>query len=74
MTILYPNTQKELFYVPDYKPLPEGLESMTKSELTSLYNNVAAAFDNAYIYHAELLESALYNDLLIISGYIEKKR
>ena len=72
--ILYPDTQKELFFIPDYKPLPADLESMTKGELISLYDNIAAAFDNAYVNGSDLLESALYDDLLTISGYIEKKR
>ena len=73
MFILYPDTEKELYFVPDYKPLPDCIKSLSKTDLKSLYNNVAAAFDNAYCYHAELLQSALWDDLLTISKYIERR-
>ena len=74
MITLYPDTNKELYLVPDYKPLPDNIQTMSKEELTGLYDNIAAAYDNAYIYHSELLQSALWEDLLTISEYLEKAR
>ena len=67
--ILY-NTENELFYDNDYKPLPE-LSNLDKNELNKLLNNLYAAIDNAYINHAELLYIALYDDILTVQEHLE---
>ena len=71
--IIYHDTDRELYYVPDYKPLPDNINMLTKTELKALYDNIAAAYDNAFIYHSELLLSALYNDILTVSKQMGKK-
>ena len=72
-TVLYHDTTKELYYIPDYKRLPENLKTLSKSELKALYDNLSAAYDNAFSYHSELLLSALWDDILTVSKHIESK-
>lgn len=70
--IIYNDTEKELT-LSDYKPIREGLIKYSLNELQSLYNNVSAACDNAYINHSDLLSIALEMDLKKIDLYIRIK-
>ena len=73
-TVLYPNTNKELYYNLDYKRLPENMETLSKDELKALYDNLSSAYDNAFSNHSELLLSVLLDDLLTVSKHIQSKR
>lgn len=70
--IIYNDTEKELT-LSDYKPIKESLVKYSLNELESLYNNVSAACDNAYINHSDLLAIALEMDLKKIDLYIRMK-
>ena len=59
------DTSKELFYKKDYKPLPK-LENLNCTELNDLLYNLLEAEENAFIYHNEQLENALYNDIIMV--------
>lgn len=71
--IIYNDTKKELT-LSDYKPIKESLVKYPLNELQSLYNNVSAACDNAYINHSDLLAIALEMDLKKIDLYIRMKQ
>ena len=58
------DTEKELFFT-DYKPIPT-LSTLTNEELTILLDNLVKASDNACIYHSELLELALLEDIEMV--------
>jgi hypothetical protein len=62
MFMLY-DTSKELFYKKDYKPIPDP-EKLNCTEINELLENLYAAEENAFIYHNEQLENALYNDII----------
>lgn len=64
--ILYPDTEKELFLETDYKAIPQ-LESLNCTEIETLLDNVFAAYGNACINGAALLEMALCNDIIAIN-------
>jgi hypothetical protein len=57
------DTSKELFYKKDYKPIP-GMEKLNCTEINELLENLYAAEENAFIYHNEQLENALYYDIV----------
>ena len=63
---LYQDTEKELFYETDYKPIPENLDKLSCTDLVELYNNVKSAFENACVYNSALLQLALFSDLVDI--------
>ena len=65
---LYSDTEKELFYETDYKPLPK-LYTLSFTELIELCENLENACDNAYCNHADMLCSALYDDIVIVKRY-----
>lgn len=60
--ILYPDTEKELFFETDYKPLPP-LDGLSLPDIRSLLENVNAAAGNAVMNGASLLEMALIDDI-----------
>ena len=66
--IIYNNTEKELF-MNDYRPLPD-IASLSCTDLIELLENLYQASENAYNYHSELLQAALYDDIIIV----QKKR
>lgn len=72
MIKLYPDTEKELFYETDYKPLPP-LANMTSADIAALLTNLHQAMENAFIYHADLLCIALKDDTDTIQEYIRKQ-
>lgn len=67
--ILYNDTEKELFYNTDYKPLPK-LSGLSFQSLYELLDNLYSAADNASINGATLLENALYDDIVELKKYI----
>ena len=71
--IIYNDTEKELT-LSDYKPIKESLVKYSLNELQSLYDNISAACDNAYINHSDLLAIALEMDLKKIDLYIRMKQ
>lgn len=68
MFTLYPDTEKELFYDTDYKPLP-CLDNLQSIDIISLLENLYIAIDNAFSYHSELLTMALYDDIISLQKY-----
>lgn len=70
--IIYNDTEKELT-LSNYKPIKENLVKYSLNELQSLYDNISAACDNAYINHSDLLAIALEMDLKKIDLYIRMK-
>lgn len=67
--IIYPNTEKELFFEKDYKPLPV-LRGMPLDSLRELYDNLCAAEENSWLYGADLLKMALSMDIHKVDMYI----
>ena len=65
---LYNDTEKELFYEKDYKPLPK-LSSLSFTDLIELIENLENAIENACLYGGALLENALYDDIVIVKRY-----
>ena len=59
---LYPDTEKELFYNVDYKPLPD-LSTVTITEEIELRENLYNALENAFLNGATLLDIALSGDI-----------
>lgn len=72
--ILYPDTEKELFFEKDYKCLPEGLKNETIESLLELKDNLFDACGNAFINHADLLESCLFDDMQTVKQIITRKK
>lgn len=73
--IIYPDTEKELFFDKDYKPLPP-LRGLPLDSLRELYGNLCAAQENAWLYGADMLTIALEMDIRKVDMYIrmyEKK-
>ena len=64
--ILYPDTEKELFFDNDYKPIPE-LTNLDCTQLQALLENVFAACGNAFLNGADMLEIALTDDIIKIN-------
>ena len=62
---LYCDTEKELYF-DDYKSLP-NLESLTCTQIIELTENLYNAFDNAFMYGSELLQTALYDDIVKVN-------
>ena len=67
--IIYPDTEKELFFEKDYKPLPT-LRGMSVDSLRELYDNLCAAEENAWLCGADLLTMALDMDIKKVDLYI----
>ena len=67
---LYPDTEKELFFETDYKPLP-ALRGISLASLRELLENLENAQENAWLYGAELLEMALDMDIRKVKMYIK---
>ena len=65
---LYNDTEKELFYEKDYKPLPK-LYTLSFTELIELCENLENAIENACMYGSALLENALYDDIVTVKRY-----
>lgn len=59
---LYPDTEKELFYNVDYKPLPDLLMLNITQEI-ELRENLYNALENAFLNGAALLDIALSGDI-----------
>jgi len=66
--IIYHDTEKELFFSEDYKPLP-CLENMTYTDIIELLENVVQALYNAIDNGASMLEIALIDDIITINKY-----
>ena len=64
MFILY-DTKKELT-ISDYKPISGLITGNTVQQLIDILENLENALDNASIYHSDLLELALSNDVILI--------
>jgi len=67
--IIYPDTEKELFFESDYKPLPT-LRGLSVASLRELHDNLYAAEENAWLYGADLLTMALDMDIRKVNMYI----
>ena len=65
MFILY-DTEKELT-ISDYKPISCLITGKTVQQLIDILENLESALDNASIYHSELLELALSNDIIFLN-------
>lgn len=63
MYTLYQNTEKELFFDTDYKPLPDLLTLNITQEI-ELRENLYNAMENAFLNGAALLEIALSDDIV----------
>ena len=64
MFILY-DTEKELT-ISDYKLISSLITGKTIQQLIDILENLENALDNASIYHFDLLEMALSNDIILI--------
>lgn len=64
---LYSNTKSELFYE-DYKPIPD-LSKLNCTELNELLQNLYETLENAIMYHSELLEIAISEDIVTVQKY-----
>ena len=70
MIKLYPDTERELYFDTDYKPITGLLSGLNNTELIELLENLENAFDNAYMYNADLLSMALYDDIVEVKKKI----
>jgi uncharacterized protein YjgD (DUF1641 family) len=70
MFTLYPDTEKELFFETDYKPIDGLVDKLNITELNGLLENLYNALENAWLYNADLLFIALSDDIITI----QKKR
>ena len=64
MFILY-DIEKELT-ISDYKPISGLITGKTIQQLIDILENLENALDNASIYHSDLLEIALSDDVILI--------
>ena len=64
---LYSNTKSELFYE-DYKPVPD-LSKLNCTELNELLQNLYETLENSIMYHAELLELAIAENIVTVQKY-----
>lgn len=64
MFILY-DIEKELT-ISDYKPISGLITGKAAQQLIDILENLENALDNASIYHSDLLELALSNDVILI--------
>ena len=62
--IIYNNTEKELS-MNDYRPLPD-INNLSCTDLIELLENLYQASENAFMYHSELLQAALYDDIITV--------
>lgn len=60
--ILYPDTEKELFFETDYKNIPD-ISNYSLHDIRILLNNLYSAAGNAFCNHSALLENALFDDI-----------
>lgn len=67
---LYPDTEKELYFDIDYKPIENIIANLDNTGLIELLDNLYSALDNAYCYNAALLENALYDDIVTVKKHI----
>ena len=72
MFTLY-DTEKELT-ISDYRPISGLITGKTAQQLIDILENLENAIDNASIYHSDLLETALFNDIVLIKKSIRKER
>ena len=63
------DTEKELF-LSDYKPIDSVIKILDNTGLIELLDNILQAFDNAILYHSELLSMALYDNIVTIKKRI----
>lgn len=70
MIIPYPDTERELYFDTDYKPITGLLSGLNNTELIELLKNLENAFDNAYMNNADLLSIALYDDIVEVKKKI----
>lgn len=71
-TILYPDIKKELCFETDYKTIPV-LSFLDNNGLLFLKTNLLTALNNAAIYHSELLEIALHDDIQAIENEMKER-
>lgn len=71
--IIYPNTEKELFWE-DYRPINNiNLKELSINSLEELQDNLQLALENTYIYHSELLSMAIDTDMRKVDLYLKMK-
>ena len=68
--IFYPDTDKELTF-DDYKPIRNSLKNYSVQELKKLLDNLQSAYENAFIYHSELLSMAIDQDIRKVNLYLK---
>ena len=69
MFIPYPDTTKELFFETDYRPIQDRINTFKLHEIPGILENLFAALGNAYEFHTELLEQALYDDIAALKKW-----
>ena len=70
--IIYPDPEKERT-LSDYIPVSFSLKNETITSLQELLDNLYTVQENAYIYHADLLEMAISGDIRKVELYIRMK-
>ena len=71
--IIYPDTEKELFWE-DYRPINNiNLKELSIDNLEELQDNLQLALENTYIYHSELLSMAIDMDMKKVDLYLKMK-
>lgn len=62
--IIYPDTEKELFFS-DYKAIPDP-KTLNCTEIIETLENLYKAMENAFIYHSDLLSAAIADDIITV--------
>lgn len=57
------DVSKELIFEKDYYPIQDKANCFKLNDIPVIIDNLLQAMDNAFIYHADMLENALYSDV-----------
>ena len=69
MFVPYPDIDKELCFDTDYVPITDNINTFSLCDIPDIIENLSQALENAFIYHAELLEQALYSDIAALKKW-----
>ena len=69
MFVPYPDIDKELCFDTDYMPITDKINTFPLHDIPDIIENLSQALENACIYHAELLEIALYSDIAALKKW-----
>ena len=63
------DVSKELIFEKDYYPVQDKANCFKLNDIPAIIDNLLQAMDNAFIYHADQLENALYSDVCYLKRW-----